>query len=141
MMLKKLALFSTLTISLILLAWCNQSWPKTAVDLYNAGMIKYDAGNYKKAIEDFDKAIELDPKNAEIYNERAAAKHGLKDYSWAIADYSTSIELEPTNARTYNSRWLWELYINQKEAGCADLKKAATMWYDSSKSIMEKYCN
>ena len=42
--------------------------------------------NYKGAIEDYTKAIEIDPSNAFSYLERGRAKEKLEDYQGAIDD-------------------------------------------------------
>ena len=59
---------------------------------------------YKEAIADYDKAIELNPKDAKAYYNRGNAKHQLKQYKEAIADYDKAIELNPKDANAYNNR-------------------------------------
>ena len=54
----------------------------------NQGFEKYDAGNYQGAIDDWSKAIEINPQNAINYNNRGSAKDDLGDHQGAIADYS-----------------------------------------------------
>ena len=51
--------------------------------------------DYKGAISDFDKAIELNPKDADAYICRGTAKAILNDYKGAILDYDKYIELNP----------------------------------------------
>ena len=52
----------------------------------------------------FDKAIELDPKDANAYYNRGLAKSELKQYKEAIADYDKAIELNPKDAAAYYNR-------------------------------------
>ena len=62
-------------------------------------------GELDKAIADFSKAIEIDPKSAIAYNNRGWAYEGKKDYDRAIADYSKAIEIDPKyDARLRQSR-------------------------------------
>ena len=56
------------------------------------------------AIEDFSKAIELDPKNADAYHNRGNVYAKELRYQEAILDYSKAIELEPTIAKYYSRR-------------------------------------
>ena len=49
--------------------------------------------NYKGAIEDYTKAIEINPSNALGYRERGRAKEKLEDYQGAIDDYTKAIEI------------------------------------------------
>ena len=58
-------------------------------------------GNYKQAIGDYDKAIELNPKFAKAYDNRAAAYGSLGNYRKAIEDWSKAIELDPKSAMVY----------------------------------------
>jgi len=54
------------------------------------------AGECEKAIECFDKAIELDPNYAEAYNNRGLVYYRcLNQYERAIEDFNKSIELNP----------------------------------------------
>ena len=59
---------------------------------------KHELKQYKEAIGDFDKAIELNPKDAYAYYNRGNAKHDLKQYKEAIADFDKAIELNPKDA-------------------------------------------
>ena len=47
--------------------------------LYSSGQAKQKQGDYKGAIADFTKLLEINPQYARAYNERIA-KNGLKDY-------------------------------------------------------------
>ena len=53
----------------------------------------------KEAIADFDKAIELNPKDARAYYNRGVVKDELKQYKEAIADYDKAIELNPKDVQ------------------------------------------
>ena len=48
---------------------------------YNRGFVKNGLKDYAGAIEDYTKAIELDPKSAVVYYNRGFVKNGLKDYA------------------------------------------------------------
>ncbi len=61
-------------------------------------------GNYKQAIADYDKAIELDPSCATAYNNRGITYRKQGDYERAIVDHNKAIELEPDYATAYNNR-------------------------------------
>ena len=61
---------------------------------------------YKEAIADYDKAIELNPKDAKAYNNRGVAKRQLKQYKEAITDYDKAIKLNPKDVKAYNNRGL-----------------------------------
>ena len=64
----------------------------------NAHSLRFE---YKRAMADFDKAIEMAPKDAETYNNRGALYNALDDYARAIADLDRAIEIDPHHKRAY----------------------------------------
>ena len=52
-------------------------------------------GKPEEAIKDYTKAIELDPKDAEAYNNRGTEFSSLGKSEEAIKDYTKAIELNP----------------------------------------------
>jgi len=62
------------------------------------GITKYNLQDYRGAIVDYTKAIELYPDYAMAYCGRGLAKYNLQDYRGAIADYTKAIELDPDYA-------------------------------------------
>ena len=50
---------------------------------------------YDSAIRDYTKAIELDPKFVDAYNNRGLSYDNKKEYDSAIRDYTKAIELDP----------------------------------------------
>lgn len=52
----------------------------TAEDYYNAGVSAYDNKHYSVAIDNFTKAIELDPQYSEAYNNRGITYFHLEKY-------------------------------------------------------------
>jgi tetratricopeptide (TPR) repeat protein len=55
-------------------------------------------GQYDKAISDYTKAIELNPKHADTYYSRGLAYNKMGQYDKAISDYTKAIELNPKHA-------------------------------------------
>jgi len=67
----------------------------------NQGISKLSTGNYSGAIEDLDKAIDIEPSLALAYYHRAEAKSWLnKDF---VDDYLRTIELAPEFLEVYDS--------------------------------------
>jgi len=89
-------------------------------DKNNAGLlikrgIAYTLGGYiEAAIKDFDKAIELDPKNAPAYYNRAIANAGKNAQADVVAaDLKTAITINPGDKDTYYA--IGVLYYRQYE--------------------------
>jgi len=86
-------------------------WTKV-IDVYHDSYYAFTArGNtkaklkdYKDAIEDYNKAISLDPKYAEVYSDRGRAYNNLKNFDAALLDYSKAIELSPKFSEAFNGR-------------------------------------
>ena len=70
------------------------------------GIVYQDSKNHKKAIEDFDKAAEIEPTYAEVYFERGVSKVelgklGEGSYEDAIQDFLYAEELGSKNAAVF----------------------------------------
>jgi tetratricopeptide (TPR) repeat protein len=61
-------------------------------------------GKYKEAINEFNKALSIDPKFAMAYASRGVTFHYLGEYTTAIKDYSQAIRINPSDATFYNNR-------------------------------------
>ena len=68
------------------------------------GTYKLDACDYAAAIANYDRAIALNPDDAEAYHNRGIAKDAQGDYAGAIADYDRAIALNPEDADAYHNR-------------------------------------
>ena len=69
-----------------------------------AGALPTKGRDYDKEIADETMAIQLDPKHAMAYYNRAVAYSHQRDYQKAIADNTESIRLNPTYANAYYNR-------------------------------------
>jgi tetratricopeptide (TPR) repeat protein len=76
----------------------------TVEDSFNRAGAKKAVGDLDGAIADYDRAIQLDPKDAAIYNNRGLAKQAKGDFNAAIADFNRAIELNPKDAVAYSNR-------------------------------------
>ncbi len=63
-------------------------------------------GNYAKAIEDYDRAVGINPQDADAYIGRGAAYGKLGDYRQAISDFDRAIGINPEHAEPYYNRGL-----------------------------------
>jgi len=71
---------------------------KTAEEHFYSGVEKANSGDYQGAIEDYDKAIELNPKDAEAYYNRGLAKIGMGQKDSGCLDLSKARELGHSGA-------------------------------------------
>ena len=92
----------------------DYGYGSTAADLaYNKGVELQKQGLHGQAIQDYDKAIQLnpdyalrpvDPDYVLPYFNRGVAYTNLGEYQRAIEDYDKAIQLDPANALTYHNR-------------------------------------
>ncbi|MGB6873762.1 MAG: tetratricopeptide repeat protein [Dehalococcoidia bacterium] len=73
---------------------------------------------------EFNKAIELNPDNADAYYKRGDAYSEIGDYDKAIADYNEAIELNPSDALAYFNRGYAYGEIGDYEKAIVDYSKA-----------------
>jgi tetratricopeptide (TPR) repeat protein len=113
----------------------NDKTSKEALEQYNLGIKRQQAGDNAGAIAAYTRAIELDKKYADAYNNRGVAYLSQRDYAAAAADFSRSIELAPSDA-AYNNRG--SIYFSQDkiEEAMADFTAAIKI-----KAAAESYVN
>ena len=77
---------------------------KDAHSYSNRGLGKLMFFEYIGAIDDFCKAIDLDPNYASAYYLRGSAKYGLCDYQGALDDCNKAININPKHYPSYEKR-------------------------------------
>jgi serine/threonine protein kinase len=97
---------------------------ETAQKYSDSCNIKWENKQFKEALFDCNKAIELDPKLAIAYNRRGTIKYQTKQNKEALADYDKAIELDPKLAKAYNNRGVIKYEAGQKKEALADYDKA-----------------
>ncbi len=90
----------------------------------NRGLAYSELKQYDRAIENYRKAIELNPKYAEAYSNRGLAYSELKQYDRAIEDYGKAIKLNPDLPEAYNNRGLAYYELKQYERAIENYGKA-----------------
>lgn len=70
----------------------------------NRANANFVMGEYDTAITDYNKAIELNPKEPDVYFSRGLAHFNKQSFTPAIADFDKVIELDPKEAMAYFKR-------------------------------------
>jgi tetratricopeptide (TPR) repeat protein len=102
---------------------------RNASDYFLSGNNKFDAGNYSGALADYNQAIILNPKYAEIYYNRAILKYTkLTDIPGTLADYNRAISLKPQYSDAYNNRGVLKYAkLNDFQGAFADYNQAIAL--------------
>ena len=93
-------------------------------EYHNLANDYYKIGEFQKAIEHFDKALELRPDLLESYFNRSLAYTRLSEYDRAIEDLNQVIELNPQLAEAYYTRGLVHEYKLEYDLAVLDYNTA-----------------
>jgi tetratricopeptide (TPR) repeat protein len=86
------------------------------------GIYDVQDGNFKQAIEKFDKSIELKNDFEITYFYRAVANQALKNYDEAMLDYTKSIKINPKMTDAYYN--MAEIILTRKDIINQNIPKA-----------------
>lgn len=98
---------------------------QSAREYFSRGQKHAQEHEYEAALDDLNKAIELDPDLADAYTERAALyaqnlPTSYGGYAKAIADYTRYFELKPKDASFRHNRGLYYEQLGQYDDAIAD---------------------
>src|SRR5690606_36306773 len=73
--------------------------------LKNRAKLYDEIGEVSKAVDDYSRAIGIDPNNTELFHERANSLFQINGRETeSLNDYNKSISIDPGNIRAYNNR-------------------------------------
>ncbi|MDO4177863.1 MAG: tetratricopeptide repeat protein [Phascolarctobacterium sp.] len=98
----------------------------TSFQYFERGVLSQANANVSEAIENYNKALELDANYAPSYYNRGVCLTTLGESEKALADFNKAIELNEKYVSAYNSRGEYYLAKGDKEKALADFNKALT---------------
>ncbi|MEG5058649.1 tetratricopeptide repeat protein [Microcoleus sp. A2-C5] len=98
--------------------------PLCAEDFNNLGIDKANERHFQEAIENFDRAIKLNPDYADPYNNRANVRHQLGDFPGAREDYTEAILLNPKCSDFHKNRGIISCELGDYREAQADHSRA-----------------
>ena len=108
---------------------------KTVDKLYEKGLTELQAGDFDKAVKNFNKSIQKNDKFIDAYFKRALSYTYLKKYEEAINDYSTVIELSPNDEVSFFNRSRIFTVMKDYEKALSDVNSAINI----DKEFIEVY--
>lgn len=87
----------------------------------------YAKGEYKEAVKEYTKAIEIDPKEPIAYYERGLSYNKLEKIKEANIDYTSYLLLNADDHEVYYLRGSNYFTINKVQLGIKDLRKAIAL--------------
>jgi tetratricopeptide (TPR) repeat protein len=96
----------------------------SSVAYTNRGFAYSSVHDYQRAIEDYNRAIDLNPAYAPIYNNRGNAYGALGDNTSAIKDYDQAIAIDPRYAQAYGNRGIAYKTLGDFDRAVVDFSQA-----------------
>jgi tetratricopeptide (TPR) repeat protein len=93
-----------------------------AAALYEKGEKFYDEGNYTLAINEYDKAIRMDPENHEYLNSRGVAYYDQGKYYYAMSDFINAIRCKSNFALAYFNLAYSKYNLDDNRAALEDVE-------------------
>ena len=106
---------------------------------YNRGIAKLNLGDFSGAVEDFGKAIEINPQYSDAYNNRGFVRYEkLSDFIGAINDFDTAIGLSPAEPDIYYNRGNAKTLAGNYESAIIDYDRALQIKPDYGEAYFNK---
>lgn len=113
------------------------------------GILKYQAGNFDGAIDDFNSALSFNPDTAFslVYSYRGISRTKMGNYSAAIEDFDKAIDIRPNDVmgysnwiKNYYNRGVSRFYTNDLEGACEDWNKSFDLGFGGALEFLERFC-
>ena len=111
---------------------------KTFLDYKDEAYKKQATGDIKGALEAINKALELNPKEADLYQQRAQINMAANEPKAAISDYTKALSLNPKNASNLYHRARAKEMIGDKKGAKQDMKQAEDLYRQQGDKKGEK---
>ncbi|BAY24769.1 TPR repeat-containing protein [Calothrix sp. NIES-2100] len=99
-----------------------------AANFLKRGIERFQSKDYSGAIEDFNQALKLEPKNVSAYVGRGAAKMLLEQFQAAKTDFDAALQITPDIPYAHYFRGFTNYALKDKPAAIADLRKASILF-------------
>lgn len=91
------------------------------------GIDKSQKGNSQEALDDFTKAIQIDPQNDVAYVNRGKVRFDLGDDKGALKDCDQAIEINPHSSQAYNNRGNIRAALGNEQGAIQDYTQAIAL--------------
>ena len=90
----------------------------------NRGNALDDKGEYEQALEDYVRAIETNPQDAEAFNSRGTTHIALERYRLAVDDFDQAIRINPSSPVALGNRCFAKAVLGELEQALSDCNEA-----------------
>ena len=106
--------------------------------IISRGMEYHESGDYLSALEEFDKAIALNPNSYQAHFQRGRVLTDINDYNGALADFEKALAIDPTRAEAFNGRGVVRTKLGEYEAALQDFGLAVIIKPDYSEAFSNR---
>lgn len=103
----------------------------------NKGALCYTYGNPRGAIKYFEKAINLDPRNASAYFNKGVCHGEMGQYEEAVSCINKALDMYPERALYFYGRGRVYLLSGDRENAVEDFKRAADLGDSDAQSYLQ----
>ena len=113
---------------------------ETYMAYVSRGIAKFSLSDATGALEDFNRAITLNPTVAVVYQNRANARAMVGDTAGAMADYDSALALDASLATAYYYRGLLKQKLANQSGSCDDFRAASRRGVTAAQLLVSRAC-
>ncbi|MBF0517485.1 MAG: tetratricopeptide repeat protein [Nitrospirae bacterium] len=107
-----------------LLTHASQTIKTSALLFYNLGTVLAETGKYDQSLKAFDKAIAIDPKNADAYINKGTVYMRIHQFDKAAENFNSAIAIKPDIPEAYNGLGEAMMTVGNHKAAAEMFQKA-----------------
>lgn len=95
---------------------------------------------YQQAINDINKAVEMEPENVEMWVEKGSVHLRVGQHNEAVEALNKAISLDPKAAAAYRMLGYCQVQLKKNKEACANFAKAKELGDEVVDGLIQKYC-
>lgn len=103
-----------------------------------ASLLMASPAGYEKAEKDISEAIRLEPKEADLYVNRAYLRYNRDDYFGAMADYDYAIQVDPLNSAAVYNRALLRMESRDNDRAIRDFSRVLELQPEDYRALYNR---
>ncbi|MFO7865094.1 MAG: tetratricopeptide repeat protein [Salinivirgaceae bacterium] len=116
------------------------AYPDSASALYHHASMVSQSGSCMQALPFINQAIARESNNPNFRFLRAQIYQQCKVYTQAVADYGFCMDFWPRKPELYLNRGICRYELNQRQAGCKDLRRALDLGALEADQLIHQWC-
>lgn len=106
--------------------------------IIRASLLMASPEGYERAESDISEAIRLEPKESDLYVNRAFLRYNRDDYFGAMADYDYAIQVDPLNIAAIYNRGLLRMESRDNDRAITDFSRVLELDQDDYRALYNR---